>query len=230
MKAEDDRANQYDASLGIRQQNADTSKSKGSKVFYFVSPTTKNVMSFTGTADDAQAQLEKVQASKPDENIVMTDKEPDGLKDLNKIPIDDQHTLHASDEDALKYYTAKMQAKAKVDAAGAKPAGGSQPAYDITKVEHLPNKAFVPAAGISATNQPTMSVTNTVSRRPVAANAAQPPLAPGLPNLKSNLITIPDDVSADVAGAIQRGNDAIQKGADPAKVKARLKELYGYDL
>jgi hypothetical protein len=159
------------AALGVRQQNADTSKAKSSKVFYFVSPTTKNVMSFTGTPEEAQAQLEKIQSIKPTEGLVMTDKEPDGLKDLNEIQIDDQHTLHASDADALKFYEGKIAAKAKVDAAKVKPVPGVAPKQTIRQ-EKNPARTL---GGVINTNEPAyLSLTNTTTALPTSPLSGAP--------------------------------------------------------
>ena len=121
----------------------------------------------------------------------------------------------------------------RLAAAAVRPPGSGMQPYEQTEVRQIKNPAFV--AGQTNT-PPTIDVTNRISR--VVGNLAKPQAQPsstasaGSPGNqpKSNLITIPDDVSADVAGAIQRGNDAIGKGADPAAVKARLKQLYGYDL
>ena len=52
MKAEEDRAKAEDTALGIRQQNADTASDKNKTVWYYVSPSTRNVKTFVGTKDE----------------------------------------------------------------------------------------------------------------------------------------------------------------------------------
>ena len=141
-----------------------TANAKGSKVFYFVSPNTRNVMSFAGTPEDAQAQFAKIQASKPGEQFVLTDKEPDTIKDLNEIPIDDQHTLHVSDADAAKYFMEKMKATKPPAAAAGK-----------QEVRQVLNPAHV-VGGVVDTNQPSyLSLTNTTTPLNIGDS--------GLPNL-----------------------------------------------
>ena len=48
MKAEEDRAKAEDTALGIRQQNADTASDKNKTVWYYVSPSTRNVKILLG--------------------------------------------------------------------------------------------------------------------------------------------------------------------------------------
>jgi hypothetical protein len=97
------------ATEAANQQNEEE---KGSKIWYFISPATKNVWSFLGTASEANQHLSQLQAKAGNDQIEITDKEPDGLKDLNQIPIDDKNTLHASDAEAVRYYTGKINALA----------------------------------------------------------------------------------------------------------------------